>query len=158
LARRVFYSFHFDNDNWRTQQVRHIGAIEGNRSATPNDWEAVKRRGEAAIRKWIDDSMHGRSCTIVLVGAHTANRPWINYEIAESHRLGMGLLGIRIHKLLDSKGEPCWPGPNPFDYVSTNGRALSNRYPLYDPPGYMGKDAYAQIEANIGNWIEKALR
>lgn len=28
--RQVFYSFHFDNDVMRVQQVRNIGAIEGN--------------------------------------------------------------------------------------------------------------------------------
>lgn len=27
MARRVFFSFHFDNDFWRVQQVRNINAL-----------------------------------------------------------------------------------------------------------------------------------
>lgn len=29
MARNVFFSFHFSNDFWRTQQVRNIGALDG---------------------------------------------------------------------------------------------------------------------------------
>ncbi len=34
MPRYVFHSFHYDNDCTRTQQVRHMGFIEGNRSST----------------------------------------------------------------------------------------------------------------------------
>ena len=30
MARRVFYSFHYQPDNWRAAMVRNIGSIEGN--------------------------------------------------------------------------------------------------------------------------------
>lgn len=46
MARKVFYSFHYDNDCWRTQQVRNIGMIEGNKPLTANDWEEVKKGGD----------------------------------------------------------------------------------------------------------------
>ena len=49
MARRVFYSFHYQPDNWRAATVRNIGSIEGNRPATDNDWEAVKKGGDATI-------------------------------------------------------------------------------------------------------------
>jgi hypothetical protein len=68
MARQVFYSFHYENDNWRASQVRNIGVIEGNRPAPDNDWETLKRGGDNAIKRWIDDQMHYRSCTVVLVG------------------------------------------------------------------------------------------
>ena len=42
MARRVFYSFHFDGDYWRTQQVRNIGALEHDSPVSKNDWEEVK--------------------------------------------------------------------------------------------------------------------
>jgi len=32
----VFYSFHFNNDVMRVQQIRNIGAIEGNPPTDPN--------------------------------------------------------------------------------------------------------------------------
>ena len=79
--------------------VRNIGSIEGNRPATDNGWEAVKRGGDAAIRRWIADQMKNRSCTVVLAGASTANRKWINHEIVKSWDDGMGVVGICIHGL-----------------------------------------------------------
>lgn len=60
MARKVFYSFHYIPDNWRASQVRYIGAVEGNQPAKDNDWEAVKRGGDAAIQKWIDGQLEGR--------------------------------------------------------------------------------------------------
>ena len=72
MARRAFFSFHFDADNWRASQVRNIGAIEGNSPASDNDWEAVKKGGNPAIQRWIDDQLAGRGCTIVLIGSATA--------------------------------------------------------------------------------------
>lgn len=66
MKRQVFYSFCFNDDFWRTQQVRNIGAIEGNSPTSANEWETVKRQGEASIKQWIDDNMKYRSCVVVL--------------------------------------------------------------------------------------------
>ena len=104
MVRRVFYSFHYEPDNWRAAQVRNIGSIEGNRPATDNDWETVKKGGDAAIKRWIAGQMEFRSCTVVLVGSNTANRKWINHEIVKSWDDGMGVVGIHIHGLEDSGG------------------------------------------------------
>ena len=82
--RRAFYSFYYREDSWRASQVRNIGVIEGNRPATDNDWEVVKRKGDASIAYWIKSQMIGRSCTIVLAGTNTADRKWINYR---NHRV-----------------------------------------------------------------------
>jgi len=84
MARRAFYSFHYAPDNWRASQVRNMGVIEGNTPATDNDWESIKKGGDAAIQKWIDDQMDGKSVAIVLIGANTAGRKWIKYEIKKS--------------------------------------------------------------------------
>ena len=116
MTRRVFYSFHYHPDNWRAAMVRNIGSIEGNRPATDNGWETVKRGGDAAIKKWIADQMRYRSCTVVLVGTNTANRKWINYEIVKSWNDGMGVVGIHIHGLEDSNGNVAHRGQNPFDF------------------------------------------
>ena len=80
MARRVFYSFHYQLDNWRAAMVRNIGSIEGNSPASDNDWETVTKGGDAAIKRWIADEMNYRTCAVVLVGSNTANRKWINYE------------------------------------------------------------------------------
>ena len=159
MARRVFFSFHFDNDYWRTQQVRNIGAVEGQALCTPNAWEEVKRKGDAAIKKWIDDNMHGKSCTVVLVGSQTANRPWVRHEIIKAWNDGKGVLGIRVDKLLDSNSRAAAPGANPFDAISfgNTGRKLSSIVQLVTPAGLDSKATYAAIANGIEGWIEDAI-
>jgi hypothetical protein len=66
MARNCFYSFHFKPDNARASQVRNIGVIEGNQPVSDNDWEAVTRGGEDAIRRWIASQMKGKTCAVVL--------------------------------------------------------------------------------------------
>ena len=68
MARRVFYRFHYKPDVMRASQVRQIGALEGNKPASDNDWEKVKGGGGATVKKWIAGQMKGRLCTVVLVG------------------------------------------------------------------------------------------
>lgn len=50
MARRAFYSFHYQPDNFRAAQVRNMGVIEGNITVTDNDWEAVKKGGDASVQ------------------------------------------------------------------------------------------------------------
>jgi Thoeris protein ThsB, TIR-like domain len=158
MARRGFYSFHYEEDAFRASQVRNIGAIEGAPPATDNDWETITRGGDAAIKRWIDSQLEGRSVTIVLVGETTAGRKWINYEIEESWRQGMGVLGVRIHKLKDRASLTSKEGPNPFASVSLTGVGqLATRAPLKSPAGLDSKAAYASIRTNLANWIEEAI-
>ncbi len=82
MARRlIFHSFRHSYDWWRVQTLRQIGAIEGQPLLSSNDWEAVQRKGERAIRAWIDEQMRGRSCVVVFIGSATAGRKWVNYEM-----------------------------------------------------------------------------
>ena len=79
-----FASFHYDRDYARVQQVLNMGAIEGQTIVSSQKWEEVKRNGKAAVEKWIDDQMKGKSAVVVLVGAETASREWVNYEIRKA--------------------------------------------------------------------------
>lgn len=157
--RRVFFSFHFDNDFWRTQQVRNIGALEGQTVCTPNAWEEVKRKGSDSIEKWIDDNLRGTSCVVVLVGAETAARPWVIREIVKGWDAGKGVLGVRINGLLDSQGSTSAAGPNPFDKVGygQTGRKLSSIVNLMTPSGSDSRAIYASISNGIERWIEDAI-
>ena len=105
MARKVFYSFHYKPDNWRVSTVRQIGAIEGNKAATDNDWEEITDGGDKEIEKWIKDQMVGKSCVLVLIGKDTAGRKWIDFEIKEAWKQKKGLLGIHIHNMKNSNGE-----------------------------------------------------
>lgn len=101
--RQVFYSFHYDNDVFRVQQIRNIGALEDNKPVSANEWESVKRGGEVSIKKWIDDNLRYKSCVVVLVGEETSNRKWVRYEIEKAWELGKGLVGVYIHNLKDPR-------------------------------------------------------
>lgn len=160
MARQVFFSFHFDRDYWRTQMVRNINALDGQAVCSANDWEEVRRKGEASIEKWINDQMKGKTCVIVLVGAETATRPWVIREISMGWNDKRGVLGIRIDKLLDSNGQSSTAGLNPFSNVTFTGtqRTLAEVAPLKTPIGADSKTAYASIASNIEAWIEEAIR
>ena len=120
MARRCFYSFHYQPDNWRASQVRNMGVIEGNQPVCDNDWETVKRWGDRAVENWIADQMSGRSCTVVLIGAETAGRKWINYEIEKTWKDKKGLVGIYIHNLKDVRQQQTSKGNNPFSQYNVN--------------------------------------
>jgi hypothetical protein len=160
VARRVFYSFHYEPDNWRASTVRNVGTVEGNRPATDNDWESITSAGDVAIKRWIADQMSGRSCTVVLVGTNTANRKWINFEIVKSWDEGMGVVGIRIHGLKNSEGGTSTMGGNPFDYI-THGptkQKLSTIVKCYNPAGANSQERYAWVVKHLANAVEEAIR
>jgi hypothetical protein len=163
VKRQVFYSFHFDNDVMRTQQVRNIGVIEGNTPVSANDWETA-RRTPGGIEKWIDENMKYKSCVIVLVGSETAKRPWVIYEIRKAWRDGKGVVGIYIHNLKNPRTSnipplfgKCTQGSNPFDQFTfkNGGASLSIKVKCYNPDS---RDAYNDIANNIEQWIEEAIQ
>jgi hypothetical protein len=159
MTRRVFFSFHYIPDSARASQVRNMGALEGNSPVTDNDWETVKRGGDSAIQKWIDDQLNGRACTVVLIGENTAGRKWIKYEIEKSWNDGKGVLGIYIHNLKDLSGNKSKKGRNPFDdfTMKRDNAKLSSIVRTYDPPSTISTDVYAYIKQNLASWVEQAI-
>ena len=157
--RRAFYSFYYREDSWRASQVRNIGVIEGNRPATDNDWEVVKRKGDASIAYWIKSQMIGRSCTIVLAGTNTAKLKWINFEIIESWNRGMGVVGVYIHGLKDVFGKNSIMGSNPFSYIQIPGAftLMSRVVTCYNPSGWNSTDRYSWISRNLSSMVEDAI-
>ena len=158
MPRRVFFSFHYKPDNWRASQVRNIGKVEGNSPASDNDWETVTKGGDKAIRKWIDDQMHGRSCVVVLVGTNTAGRKWINYEIHKALNAGKGLVGIHVNKLKNVYGNTATKGRNPFSHFKVHGVPLTQLIKCHTPSGTTSTATYKSISENIETWIEDAVR
>lgn len=160
MPRKVFYSFHFKPDCWRAAQVRQMGVIEGNEPCSDNDWEEVKKGGDAAIEKWISEQLDGRTCAVVLVGSQTAGREWITHEIKEAWNANKGVVGIRVHNLKDADGAQCTAGGNPFDhlhFVKQPSKKLSSVVKLHQPPYADSKDVYAYIQKNLEQWIEDAI-
>lgn len=159
MARKTFFSFHYVPDCWRASQVRNIGAVEGNEPVKDNDWETIKKGGDAAIKKWIDGQLSGRSCAVVLIGSDTAGRKWIDYEITEAWNASKGVVGIHIHNLLNSQGLQSTKGANPFaGFTIKNGTIkLSSIVKTYDPPYSKSTDVYAHIKSNLAKWVEEAV-
>lgn len=152
--RQVFYSFHFDNDVMRVQQIRNMGVIEGNTAVSPNTWEEVKRKGDAGIQKWIADNMSYKSCVVVLVGEKTSVRPWVKYEIEKAWKDGKGLVGIYIHNLKHPQTGTCNKGTNPFDQFTFK---LGDKVCAIKCHNPKSDDAYNDISNNISDWIEAAI-
>lgn len=159
--RKVFYSFHYKPDNWRVATVRNIGTIEGNKTATDNDWESITSgpNSEKRIKAWIDEQMTGKSCTVVLIGSNTANRKWINYEIVESWRRGKGVVGIHVNGLKNSLRKISTKSLNPFDFIpfDSSGKMLSSVVKCYTPGGSDSKEKYAWISKHLANAVEEAI-
>lgn len=159
MVRNCFYSFHYKPDNARASQVRNIGVIEGNQPASDNEWEAVKKGGDDAIKNWIASQMKGKTCAVLLVGTETANRKWINHEIVKAWDNKLGVVGIYIHGLKNFAGETSSKGNNPFDFINygNTGKKLSSLVRCYDPTGATSKERYDWISTHLANAVEEAI-
>lgn len=102
MARRTFFSFHYDRDVFRANQVRNCNVVVGTDIAgffDHSEYETAKKLGDAGIRRMIDRHLENTTVTVVLIGNQTSSRPWVQYEIKESIARKNGLLGIQIHHL-----------------------------------------------------------
>lgn len=150
----VFYSFYFDADVFRVQQIRNMGVITGDEPVKANEWETIKK-SNASIEAWIDKNMKDKDAVVVLIGADTASRPWVKHEIKRAWETGKALLGVRIHNLKNVDGKFANVGKNPFDAFTFKHKGQVV-YPLvFDPKA---TDAYNDIEDGISDWIGKAIR
>lgn len=159
MARTAFFSFHYENDVWRANQVRNSWVTKPDTDAAgfidAAAFEEVKKGGDTAIKKWINNQLTGTSVTVVLIGSDTSNREYIKYELQKSYAKGNGLLGIYIHQLKDSKGNTSTKGSNQFGEIGkdSSGKSVyfSVGYHFYD---WVDDDGYN----NLGAWIEAAAK
>lgn len=142
MARKVFFSFHYERDAQRAGVVRNHavtkGGMQGAGYLDKAQWESIERQGETSIKKWIAEQLNGTSVTVVLIGAETDSRPWVKYELKESYARGNGLLGITLHNIKD------------FDQkVGTAGNAY------FGPLGKdkNGKEIYFATVAKVYDWV-----
>jgi hypothetical protein len=159
MARRVFFSFHYERDAWRAGQVRNSWVTKDDRESAgfwdAAAWQEVKKKGDEAITKWIDNQLTGTSVTVVLIGAETAERKYVGYEISQSYTKGNGIIGIYIHNMKDSEGSTDTKGKNPLANwtVKKDGKTVTfaDLYPTYD---WVADNGYK----NLGDWIETAAK
>lgn len=130
VVRRVFFSFHYQRDVWRAQQVRNHWVTKERTAAGFFDGsleEKAKKEGNAVVKRLINRGLKGQSVTCVLIGTETYTRRWVGYEIFKSIEEGMGVFGVRIHGLKNRDGERDKQGPNPFRFLGYGSRADSNQ-------------------------------
>lgn len=158
MARSVFYSFHYENDISRVMTVRKRWVTYGGQLASGiidhAEFERIKKQGSIAVKRWIDNQLIGTSATIVLIGAETLDRPFVQYEIMESLKRGNAIVGVYINRLKDLSGNTSVAcnrytivGRDSGNYVWFSDVADG----IYD---YVLDDGYH----NLDSWVEKAVR
>jgi hypothetical protein len=143
MARKVFFSFHYERDIWRTNVVRNSGVVEGYAAAGFYDaslWEEAKKKGDADVQKLIDKGLIGTSVTVVLIGAETSQRKFVTYEIEQSIARGNGLLGVHISGIKDSNGNTDFQGAVPWKLFEA------------------GAPTYTWDRNQFGGWVETAYK
>lgn len=155
MARRVFFSFHYERDIWRANIVRNSWVTQEREDAGFWDaglWERAKRRGDEAVRTMIDNALIGTSVTAVLIGAETSNRKWVRYEIIKSYNMNNGVLGIYVHNIKDSNGDTDTEGNNQFGPVTRKNDKDIYFWQLFPTYDWIADDGYK----NFGKWVETA--
>lgn len=156
MARRVFFSFHYQRDVTRAMVVRNSWVTQDREAAGFFDGsleEKARREGDEAVRRLINAGLNNTSVTVVLIGAETATRRWVTYEIRRSHERDNGMLGIHVHNIPNFARVTDPAGFNPFDNltVTNTGKRLSAYYPTYDWTADRGYQ-------NLGTWVDDAAR
>ncbi|MDE0356590.1 MAG: TIR domain-containing protein [Gammaproteobacteria bacterium] len=145
MARHVFFSFQFSEDNSRAEVVRNSWVTKRTQTAAGffdrDTREELKRQSSSIIKKWIRASLKGTSVTAVLVGSKTCDSRWVKFEIEESKKRGNGLLEIDISKIKNFEGKTS----------RFCGWVLPDDYAGYGWNKHNGHD-------NFGDWVEKAYR
>ncbi len=145
MARRAYFAFHYQRDIWRVNVVRNSNVVEGFESAGFLDsslWEEAQRKGDEAIKRLINNGLNGTSVTVVLIGAKTSEREYVEYEIKQSWERGNGLIGVHIHNIKDRYGYADTMGSNPFDKYTG-----IKTYDWINDHGY----------SNLGDWVDAAV-
>jgi hypothetical protein len=120
MARKTFFSFHYKPDVQRAQVVRKSQFFKDHGDAGFYDasaFEKSKKEDPAALRRFLRKEMQGSSVICVLIGAETASRRWVRFEVLQALFDGRGLMGIRIHSIANFDGKEALAGANPFDLL-----------------------------------------
>ncbi len=121
MARRAFFSFHYQNDVFRAFVVRNswVGRDREDAGFFDNSvFEATQRTSPDALKRFLNNGLSGCSVVCVLAGRDTARRRWINYEVLQGFRDGRGVLAVAIHSVqCAQRRQADLPGVNPLSVL-----------------------------------------
>lgn len=104
MARRTFFSFHYKPDVTRSYVVKNSWVTKDREDAGFFDssaFEKAKNTNDDSLKAFLNKEIDNSSVVCALVGAETANRRWVRYEIQRGIWEAKGLLAIRIHTIKD---------------------------------------------------------
>lgn len=103
MARRTFFSFHYQADVFRAQVVRNSWVTKADREDAgffdASVFEAKKRESPESLRRFLREALDGSSVACALTGTETASRRWVRYEMLQALKQGRGLMEISIHSV-----------------------------------------------------------
>ncbi|WAH55905.1 TIR domain-containing protein [Pseudomonas silvicola] len=144
MARRTFFSFHYQEDIWRAWNVRNCWVVNDDRQSVGffdgSVFEASKKEGDDALKVFLRDGLNNTSVTCVLTGQLTASRRWVRYEIVRSVLKGNGLLAVDIHGLKNKAQVTGVKGADPLAEVGV----------------YRSNDKIFFAELKGGRWVKYA--
>ena len=89
MARRCFFSFDYqDVADFRANVVRNHNVLKDGNGGffDASIWEEAKTKGDAALKRLIDEALENTTATAVLIGTGTHSRRWVQYEIMKCWR------------------------------------------------------------------------
>ncbi len=119
MARRVFYSFHYQRDVQRAQVVRQSWVTQPDRETAgffdSSVFESKQRTSDDALKSFLNEGLKNSSVNCVLAGNQTALRRWVRYELLRSFVDGRGIIGISIHSIANFQKQTDSAGTNPLE-------------------------------------------
>lgn len=105
VRRRIFVSYHHGGDQAYYDALSRT-MHDDLELVTDN---SLERRIDSSNHDYImrrirDHHLHGSSCTVVLCGADTWRRKYLDWEIDASLDQGMGLVGVWLPTLIQGEG------------------------------------------------------
>lgn len=119
MARRTFFSFHYQPDVWRAWNVRNSWVVNTNEQISngffdSSVFEASKKESADTLKRFLREGLDNTSVTCVLAGNQTWSRRWVRYEIARSILKKNGILTVYIHGVKNKDSETAEKGADPL--------------------------------------------
>lgn len=117
MPRSVFFSFAYEDvANFKVNVVRNSWLLKHKSESFVDGsiWENEKTKSDAEIKDLINFGLNGTSVTCLLIGANTASRRWVKYEIVKSFDKGNGIVGVHINRIKGLPGTST-RGQNPLE-------------------------------------------
>lgn len=100
----IFISHYGEDERWLDslkQRLRDHGCDVRNSSVEKKKYRPYKVT-DAVIARYLRICIRWAKTFIVLIGEHTHERPWVNYEIRNAARQGKPIIGVYEHGCKDT--------------------------------------------------------